>query len=50
MNNIVGRFAFLKRTGLAKTELSIFDDYQLLLPLPYDVVRNYHNITQNPGY
>jgi hypothetical protein len=50
MNNIVGRFAFLKRTGLAKTELWLFDDYQLLLPIPYDELRYNHNITQNPGY
>lgn len=50
MPTVVGRFAFLKRTGLAKTELQIpYDDY-LLFPIPENTIKYYPNMEQNPGY
>lgn len=49
MPNVVGRFAFLKRTGLAKSELGL-EDYQLLFPIPAIEIQKNPNLTQNPGY
>ena len=49
MPEVIGRFAFLKRTGLAKSELG-FEDYQLLLPIPSNEIQKNPNLTQNPGY
>lgn len=45
----VGRFAFLKRCGLAKPVLNL-QDYQLLLPIPSREIMANSLITQNPGY
>lgn len=47
--DVIGRFAFLKRTGLAKSELNL-EDYQLLFPIPTYEIRMNPNLTQNPGY
>ncbi len=44
-----GYFAFLKRTGLAKTTLGL-EDYQLLFPIPQDEINRNPAMTQNPGY
>lgn len=44
-----GYFAFLKRTGLAKSTLGL-EDYQLLFPIPQDEIYRNPSITQNPGY
>src|SRR5574344_278527 len=49
MSTTIGRFAFLKRTGLAKKELNL-QDYQLLLPIPANEIMYSSNMTQNPGY
>lgn len=49
MSNTIGRFAFLKRTGLAKKELNL-QDYQLLFPIPTNEIIYSSNMTQNPGY
>lgn len=49
MPDVIGRFAFLKRTGLAKSELNL-EDYQLLFPIPTYEIRMNPNLTQNPGY
>ena len=49
MPNVIGRFAFLKRTGLAKSELKL-EDYQLLFPIPSSDIKRNPNLTQNPGY
>ena len=42
-------FAFLKRTGLAKTICNI-EDYQLLFPIPSNELYSNSQMTQNPGY
>ena len=42
-------FAFLKRTGLAKSVCNI-EDYQLLFPIPSNELHSNSSITQNPGY
>ena len=42
-------FAFLKRTGLAKTICNI-EDYQLLFPIPSNELYYNSQMTQNPGY
>jgi len=42
-------FAFLKRTGLAKTICNI-EDYQLLFPIPSNELYTNSQMTQNPGY
>jgi tetratricopeptide (TPR) repeat protein len=44
-----GYFAFLKRTGLAKSTLGL-EDYQLLFPIPQDEIYRNPSMTQNPGY
>ena len=44
-----GYFAFLKRTGIAKSELGL-EDYQLLFPIPQNEIYNNPYMTQNPGY
>ena len=44
-----GYFAFLKRTGLAKSTLGL-EDYQLLFPIPQDEINRNPSMTQNPGY
>ena len=49
MSNVVGRFAFMKRTGLAKPEQSYYD-FILLFPIPKDEINRSPNWTQNPGY
>lgn len=49
LSNEVGRFAFLKRTGLAKSELGL-QDYQLLFPIPQHEIQANPYIRQNPGY
>lgn len=49
MNTTIGRFAFLKRTGLAKKELGL-QDYQLLFPIPANEIMYSSSMTQNPGY
>lgn len=49
MPRTIGGFAFLKRTGLAKSELNL-EDYQLLFPIPINEIRMNPNLTQNPGY
>lgn len=49
MSTTIGRFAFLKRTGLAKKELGL-QDYQLLFPIPANEIKYSSNMTQNPGY
>lgn len=49
MLNVIGLFAFLKRTGLAKSELNL-EDYQLLFPIPTMELQKNPNLTQNPGY
>ncbi|MGE4332261.1 MAG: RagB/SusD family nutrient uptake outer membrane protein [Macellibacteroides sp.] len=45
----VGYFAFLKRNGLAKSELKL-EDYQLLFPIPQREIDINPGMTQNPGY
>ena len=45
----VGYFAFLKRNGLAKSELKL-EDYQLLFPIPQREIDLNPGMTQNPGY
>lgn len=42
-------FAFLKRNGLAMSELGL-EYYQLLLPIPSSECAKNPNLTQNPGY
>lgn len=49
IKNMVGLFAYMKRTGLAKTDLHL-QDYQLLLPIPANEVLANSAIVQNPGY
>ena len=49
MSTTIGRFAFLKRTGLAKKELNL-QDYQLLFPIPANEIMYSSTMTQNPGY
>lgn len=49
MSSTIGRFAFLKRTGLAKKELGL-QDYQLLFPIPANEIMYSSSMTQNPGY
>lgn len=44
-----GYFAFLKRNGIAISELDL-KDYQLLLPIPNDELSTNSSISQNPGY
>lgn len=44
-----GYFAFLKRTGLAQSEIGL-EDYQLLLPIPQREIDTNPKMTQNPGY
>ena len=44
-----GYFAFLKRTGLAKSEVG-YEDYQLLWPIPARDIMNNPYLNQNPGY
>lgn len=44
-----GYFAFLKRTGLAKSEVG-YEDYQLLWPIPSQELMCNSSMTQNPGY
>ena len=44
-----GYFAFLKRNGLAKSELKL-EDYQLLFPIPLREIDINPGMTQNPGY
>ena len=44
-----GYFAYLKRSELAQESLHL-EDYQLLLPIPYDELLRNPNITQNLGY
>ena len=45
----IGYFAFLKRNGLAKSELKL-EDYQLLFPIPQREIDINPGMTQNPGY
>jgi len=49
MNNMPGYFDFMKRAGLAKSEMGL-QDYQLLFPIPSQEVMFNTAITQNPGY
>lgn len=42
-------FVFLKRNGLAVSELSL-EDYQLILPIPIQAIHVSPGIEQNPGY
>ena len=49
MPTTLGRFPFLKRTGIANTELNI-EDYQLLFPIPSIEIKKNPNLIQNPGY
>ena len=42
-------FAFLKRTGLAKTVCAV-EDYQLLFPIPSSEMQGNRQMTQNPGW
>ena len=42
-------FLTLRRFFKAETELSI-QDFQLLLPIPFEVIDNSQALTQNPGY
>jgi hypothetical protein len=44
-----GYFAFLKRTGLAKSTFGL-EDYQLLFPIPQEEIYRNPSMTQNPGY
>lgn len=44
-----GYFAFLKRNGLAKSELGL-KDYQLLLPIPQNAINSNYRMVQTPGY
>lgn len=44
-----GYFSFLKRNGLAISELGL-KDYQLLLPIPLEALNISFNVYQNPGY
>ena len=44
-----GYFAFLKRTGLAKSTLGL-EDYQLLFPIPQNEIYSNPSMVQNPGY
>lgn len=47
--NMPGFFAYMKRAGLAQSELGL-QSYQLLFPLPYQELMYNPNLTQNPGY
>ena len=49
MPTTLGRFPFLKRTGIANTELNI-EDYQLLFPIPSIEIKKNPTLIQNPGY
>lgn len=44
-----GYWATLKRLGKAQTVTGCYD-YELLMPVPYEEMARYPNITQNPGY
>lgn len=44
-----GYFAYMKRCGLAQSELGL-EQYQLLLPIPYSELMMNPNLVQNPGY
>lgn len=43
-------FAFLKRNGMAKSELGLSKDYMLILPIPYRELMSCPGLVQNPGY
>lgn len=47
--NMPGFFAYMKRAGLAESELGL-QSYQLLFPIPYQEFLYNYNLTQNPGY
>lgn len=47
--NMPGFFAYMKRAGLAQSELGL-QSYQLLFPIPYQELLYNYNLTQNPGY
>ena len=47
--NMPGLFAYMKRAGLAESELNL-QPYQLLLPIPQTEIYNNPSMTQNPGY
>ena len=47
--NMPGFFAYMKRAGLAESELGL-QSYQLLFPIPYLELMCNYNLTQNPGY
>lgn len=47
--NMPGFFAYMKRAGLAESELGL-QSYQLLFPIPYQELLCNYNLTQNPGY
>lgn len=49
LSGMGGYFAFLKRNGLAISELGL-KDYQLLLPIPWEALNMNYNLCQNPGY
>ncbi len=47
--DLPGYFAFLKRNGIAKSEVG-YEDYQLLWPIPANEIMTNPKMTQNPGY
>ena len=49
LSGMGGYFAFLKRNGIAKSELGL-KDYQLLLPIPINEINANPSMVQNPGY
>ena len=49
MKDYGGMFSFMKRSGIAKTELGL-QDYQMLFPIPEKELMLDGYISQNPGY
>lgn len=43
-------FAFLKRNGLAMSELGFESEFWLILPIPLNEIAKLPNLVQNPGY
>ncbi|MBR5475290.1 MAG: hypothetical protein IKV17_00525 [Bacteroidaceae bacterium] len=44
-----GYWAMLLRTGLAQ-EVAGCEEWELIMPYPYDAILNNYNLTQHPGY
>ena len=49
LDECVGNFAFMKRSGLFSSWYGMDETY-MLLPLPNDMLVTYSGFMQNPGY